>query len=327
MVETSVLPKLRLGFKVLTVTLLLVGLFSLVTIGKEAPNTLKIGFLPAEDELPLFVGLQRGDFARAGVDLQLITFASAIERDTAFRAGQLDGIVTDLVAVGLFGKGKMPVKMSSITLGAKPSEGRFALLAGPKSGIKGVPDLKDVPVAISNNSIIEFVTYQLLISGGLKDNEIKTLEIPKVPVRLEMLINGQVAAATLPDPFAALAEARGAKVIASDTDATVNLSPIVYVFTTQALEKKAETLQRFYATYSQIVQDINADSESFRNVMLEYCRIPKGIEEIYPVPAFPLPTVPTESEWDLVMDWMTRKGILKKPLPYAQYVTTTYVTK
>ena len=327
MVETSVLPKMRLGVRVLTAMLLLVGLLSLVALGKGTPNALKIGFLPAEDELPLFVGLQRGDFARVGVDLQLITFASAIERDTAFRAGQLDGIVTDLVAVGLFGKGKMSVKMSSITLGAKPSEGRFALLAGPNVGLNGVSDLKGVPVAISNNSIIEFVTYQLLISGGLKEKEIKTLEIPKVPVRLEMLINGQVAAATLPDPFAALAEARGAKVIASDTDAAVNLSPIVYVFTTKALEKKAETLQHFYAAYSQIVQDINVDPESFRDVMVEYCRIPKGIEEIYPVPAFPLPTVPTESEWNLVMDWMTGKGMLKKTLPYTQYVTTTYVTK
>lgn len=302
--------------------IVLVGALALAA--KETPYTLKIGFIPAEDELPLYVGLDRGDFAHAGVDLRLIPFASAIERDTAFRAGQLDGIVCDLVAVGLFAKGGMDVKVTSITLGAKADAGRFALLAGPDSGIESIEDLKGVQVGISNNSIIEFVNYQLLSAAGFKDDEIKTLEIPKVPVRLEMLINGQVKAVTLPDPIAALAEAKGAKLIASDTDSAVNLSPIVYVFNGQALNKKEATLKAFYRTYSQIVQDINEDLEKFHPYMLEYCRVPQPIEDVYPVPSYPLPTIPDETEWNLVMDWMVKKGMLKKALPYGNYFTTQF---
>ncbi|MBO8125727.1 MAG: ABC transporter substrate-binding protein [Firmicutes bacterium] len=293
----------------------------------ETPFTLKIGFIPAEDELPLFVGKERGDFAHAGVDLRLVPFASAVERDTAFRAGQLDGIVCDLVAVGLFGKGGMDVKVASITLGAKPEEGRFALLAAPGSGITSPSELKGVPVGVSNNSIIEFVNYQLLSAAGLKPEEIKTIEIPKVPVRLEMLINGQVKAATLPDPIAALAEAKGAKVIASDTEFEVNLSPIVYVFTDKALKEKSLALNMFYKTYTDIVQEINEDPEKFRSYLLENCRIPKLIEDEYPVPQFPLPTIPTKAEWDLVMDWMVEKGLLKAALPYEDYFTSKYVVQ
>ncbi|NLY56732.1 MAG: ABC transporter substrate-binding protein [Firmicutes bacterium] len=298
---------------------------STVVSAAGTTNTLKIGFLTAEDELPLYVGVERGDFARGGVDLQLVTFVSAVERDTALRAGQVDGIVCDLIALGLFAKGRMDVKATSISLGATPGEGRFALLAGPNSGVEKISDLKGVPVGISNNSIIEFVNYQLLKAAGFADSEIKTVEIPKVPVRVELLLKGQIKAATLPDPFASLAEAQGAKLLASDTDSEINLSPIVYIFSSKTIKEKKAVLERFYQIYSDIVTEINANPEAYRSYMVEYCKVPKAIEEVYPVPTFSLPTLPTKAEWELVMDWMVAKGMLKTAFPYEQYFDASFV--
>lgn len=293
----------------------LLGLFLAASAGVAAAKaqdemTIRIGFMPVEDELPLYLAAEEGRFAKAGIKVELVTFASAIERDTALRAGQLDGIVTDLVAAVLLRKSDLDVVVTSITLGATPQEGRFAILAAPNSGIRSVEDLRNVPIGISGNTIIEFVTDQLLREKGLKPAEIKKVEVAKIPLRLEMLLSGQLKAAALPDPIAAAAEVRGARVIASDTESRHNLSPIVYLWQRSSLERKKEAFRRFYQVYREAVKAINADPERYRPLLIKNAQVPEQIARVYPIPHFPQPTLPRKEDYDLVVRWLLEKMLI-----------------
>lgn len=285
-----------------------------------ADQTIRIGFMPAEDELPLWVAEEEGLFAKEGVKVELINFASAIERDTALQAGKVDGVNGDLIAIILNGKAGFKVAATHISLGATPKEGRFAVFSAPKSKIRKVSDLKNVEIAVSLNTIQDYVTDQMLLDGGVKKSEIKRLGVPKVPIRFQMLMGGQVQAAALPDPIGALAEAQGAHLVASDTDSKRNLSPIIYFFSKKSLQEKGEAFTRFFRAYREAVKRINANPEKYRPLLVEKARVPEEIKGTYPMQRYPLPVLPTKAEWQEVIDWMREKKLIDTDYRYEDYM-------
>jgi len=305
---------LFLGFLCLGLTLFVAGCGP-----RNEPNKpLKIGVLPVEDALPFYVAQEKGYFTEERVQVELVPFQSAVERDSAFQAGQTDGQITDLVAAALLCNAGVEHQVVTTTLGIKPGEGRFAVLAAPGSGITGVEQLKGTEIAVSQNSVIEFVTDQLLLGQGFKPDEIKKIAVPKIPVRLEMLLKNQVKAATLPDPMATYAGTRGAKVILDNT--SENVSQVVLIFRKNILETKKEEVSRVLKAYARAVQDIDADPESFRSLFVEKAGVPEGIKDTYRVAHFSAPEVPTRDQFDRVIDWMREKGLLKEALRYEDMV-------
>ena len=137
------------------------------------------------------------------------------------------GVEGDLLAVALIRQGGTPVKAVSLAMGTTPEEGRFAMLAAPGT-IESVDELKGKKIAISKNTIIEYVADQMLLAKGIKPQEVQKVNIAKMPLRAEMLLQGEVTAAVLPDPLAVHAELKGAKVLVDDTKLSDNISPVSY---------------------------------------------------------------------------------------------------
>jgi len=171
---------------------------------------LKIGLLLIEDSVPFWVAEQEDLYQANGVDVELIPFLSALERDSALAAGAIDGAISDPVGAILFDKGTGRLKITSLGLGKTPAEGVFAILAAPNAGIETVDQLKGVRIAVSNATIIEYVTDRLLTDQGFAPEEINKIEVKKMPIRMQMLLGGSVPAATLPEPLASIAAGQGA---------------------------------------------------------------------------------------------------------------------
>lgn len=281
---------------------------------------IRLGVLPIEDNLPLYVAESDKLFEKAGIKVELVPFASALERDAALQAGRIDGEVADLVAVGLLKKGGTDVKVASIGLGATPQEGRFALLLSPKSTAKVPADLKNVPIAVSQNTIIEFVTDMLLRDAGLAQGEIKKVSIPKIPVRLQMLASGELQAAVLPDPLATLAEKQGAKVLLDDTKLTKNLTQTVILFSQSAISDNKEAIRKVVEIYGTAGKAMTDNPEKYRPLLIEKAKIPAPIKDTYKSPTFTKPQLPKVEDIDRVMNWMVEKKLLDKAYTYNELV-------
>ena len=93
--------------------------------GQEASNAdvLKIGILPNEEVLPVYVAQEEGFFEKHGIDVEIVNFQSAAERDAAIQAGAVDGVEGDLLAVALIRQGGTPVKAVSLAMGTTPMKG------------------------------------------------------------------------------------------------------------------------------------------------------------------------------------------------------------
>ncbi|MBU4533009.1 MAG: MetQ/NlpA family ABC transporter substrate-binding protein [Eubacteriales bacterium] len=312
---------------ILVAGLLLLGLAGCggsTPAGDVTPQSqpLKLGMLPITDNLPFWVAQDKGYFEDEGLTVELIDFPSALERDSALTAKAIDGALGDIIAVAQLNDGGTPLTIVSIGQGVTAEEGRFAILAAPGSGITSVEQLKGVEIATSANSIMEYLIDTVLSDAGFPNEEIAKILIPKIPVRVDALLSGTVQAAILPDPLAALAELKGARVVLDDT-ATDNLSQTVIYFRNEALERKANEVGGLMRAYTRAVEDIMADPTAFNEILAEKARVPHdvlqsdahGMEII-----FSAPMVPTEDMVDRVLTWMNGKGLLNKPVSYSDLV-------
>jgi len=164
----------------------------------------------------------------------------------------------------------------------------------------------------------------LLAASGLALNQIAKKSVPVIPERYQLLLQGQLKAATLPDPLAKSAMESGAGAIVDDSTHP-RYSVSVLSFSVQTLKTKADAVRQFLKAWHQAAQDINADPESYRSLLLQKIRVPKNIQQTYRIPPFPLREVPSGEQWEDVMNWMVSKGLLKAPLPYKESITTDYL--
>src|SRR5512133_2064519 len=195
---------------------------------------LKLALIPVLDVLPIYVAEQNGYFKDQNIQVEVVPVKSPQERDVLMQTSQVDGVLTDLPSTALLNKDGPKVK--AIYTARRPFAGAplFRVLASPKSDLKSPADLKGVPVAVSQNTTIEYLTDRLLAGSGLAADDIKVQEVTAITVRFEQLMNGNLKAATLPDPMAQGAIAGGARLIVDDTQ-NPSLSQSVLTFRNQTL--------------------------------------------------------------------------------------------
>jgi len=311
-------------------TIVLTFLFSVVVAACASPaakpedTNLKMGLLPIMDILPFHVAQQEGYFQEEGITVDFVPVNSAQERDTLMQTGQIDGELTDLISVGIFNKDKPQLKIVRTARKAYPNSPQFRILAAPNSNINSVADLKGVKIGISQNTIIEYLTDRLLEAEGLPQDEISVQEVSQIPVRFELLMKGQIKAATLPDPLASGAVAAGAKVLVDDSTHT-KFAQSVLAFRIDSLKSKPDTIKKFLKAWEKAAKAINEHPEKYKGLLIEKGRVPKSIQGTYAMPPFPEASVPTKAQWQDVVDWLLSKKLIKKPVSYENSVDASFL--
>ncbi len=288
-------------------------------------RAIRIGALPTEDTLPLWAAEELGLFADAGLnDVEIVTFQAAAERDTAFAAGEIDGFMGDIIAAAQLEAAGIPVTIGTVMLGATPAEGRFGIVASPEAAYNDITALAQVPVGTSSATIQEYVVDGLMRQAGMAQDDVVIEQVDKVPVRYDLVMNGQLEAAALPEPLLTLAEQGGATLLADDTTGE-NLSQTVLVFSDDYLTAPGgiETLTVLLGVWDEGAAAVNADPDSWRDTLVEKARLPEPIKDIYRVNTYPEHQVPTEAQVESVLEWMTEKGYLDKTLTYEDLVLIT----
>ncbi|MBI3962881.1 MAG: ABC transporter substrate-binding protein [Deinococcus sp.] len=279
----------------------LVALTSWLLASAQELQPVRVGLLQIVDALPVFVARDQGLFQQAGLAPDIITFASAAERNDAIVAGELDFWIGDVVSMALLRKAA-PVRIAFLALGATPQEGRFAILVPPNSPLQALADLHGHPVAISQNSVIEFVLDQLLAGTGIS---VQKQVVDNIAQRFQLLVDGQVDAAVLPDPLLSLAVTLGARILQDDT--AENISQSVW-----GIREGAENLlPALQQAYNQAVDLINADPQGFIPVLARDARLPPQIQTSFVVVPYPRVQLPTPAQVERVINWLVSdKGLL-----------------
>jgi NitT/TauT family transport system substrate-binding protein len=291
---------------------------------KGEDTTLKVGLLPIMDALPFFVAQEQGYFADEGINMEMVPVKSAQESNALLQAGEIDGVLTDLQTVALFNQESAQLKIIAIARRAYPEYPHFRIVAAKGFVVNGPEDLAGVPIGISQNTIIEYLNDRLLAEYGLPAEQIAVEEVSAIPVRFEMLIEGQLKAALLPEPLGSAALAAGGTLIVDDTQFS-QYSQSVLAFTIDTLAEQPNTSKAFLRAWNKAVADINQDPNAYRQVLIEKTNVPPMIQGTYDVPKYPQAEITTETEWNDVVQWAQEKGLINGPVPYAESVDGSYL--
>src|SRR3954451_7694370 len=188
-------------------------------------SKVKLAVMNAVHDLPVLVARDEGYFKDEGLDIEFVTtpgmaqvttshfvkFDSVFDRplDSVYNEGGIDqyrmcewGIMKRAVEASSQGLRHRKI----VALGASMS--KFAIVVNPNSKIYEPEMLKDKPIAVTPNNGSDFTTLKM-IEGFLEPQPVKRTSAGSMLMRLEAVRDGQVAAASLMEPWISVAQKWG----------------------------------------------------------------------------------------------------------------------
>jgi NitT/TauT family transport system substrate-binding protein len=196
---------------------------------QEISKKPQVAIMNAIHDLPVLVARDEGFFKDEGLDIEFVAtpgmaqsttshvvrFDSVFDRplDSAYNEGGIDqfrmcewGVMKRAVEASSEGLRQRRI----VALGAAMSS--FAIAVARDSKAYEPEQLKDKVIAVTPNNGSHFTTLKMM-EGFLAPEHVKTTNVGSMRARLEALRKGQVAAASLMEPWISVAQKQGFRIL------------------------------------------------------------------------------------------------------------------
>ncbi len=278
---------------------------------------LRLGMMSSSDAIPFALIKEKGLADKYNLDLELETFTAAKDRDAALQAGELDGVLTDYIAVCMYQNADFDVRITGIT------DGDYILMAGKNTGITDINQIKEKSIAISENTLIDYTLDKILENSSLAGEDVVREIVPRIPDRLELLRNDKIDLGLMPEPFATIALKDGAVFLGSANE--LGLYPAVSAFTMDALKEKSSAIHNLYLAYNEAVDYMNkTDLSEYEETVIQAVGYPEEMKGKIEVKEFRSSSLPPQEDIEAAIAWASAKGLCSADLTYDQMVYDVY---
>jgi len=288
------------------------------------PPVLRIGLLPILDALPIHAADSLGYFEEEGLEVRIIPVASGAERDQLMQSGQIDAMINELVSVMLFNQQSTRVTAVRYARTATADTPLFQILVAPGAAIRTADDLRGIDIGISEGTVIEYATTRMLEAVGFDVADIAMIAVPKIPDRLNLLLGGQLQAATLPEPAVSVAVQQGARVILDDT-LIPELSSSLITFDQTYLEANPELVRAFLRAVERAVEAIHTNPNAWDELLVDRNLLSLELVDQVQLPRYPLAGVPEPVSFADTLLWAQSSGYVNVDIAYEACVTDDYL--
>ena len=289
----------------------------------KMPAAVKFGTIPVLQSLPLFVASEKGFFKEQGLTVEIVLFNSAMEKDIALTSGQIAGYFGDLMTPIVLQSNNAGVKMVAVNFNTTSEQRMFAILAAPQSKDKNLSEILKSGIATGSNTIADYLIIRLLQPQKIGKETINLIDVKNIPIRLQMLLSGQVSAALMPEPLATLAETKGAKALIDDRG--WGLSATVFAFNEKFIKEYPQALKAFHRAVNKASDYINKNPDEVRAIMNRDCKVPEPLQGSFPIPKFPKLVIPARDQVMDVYKWLREKQIVTKEMTYKDMAADGYL--
>lgn len=309
--------KIKVVSMLFVILLFLAGCAGQGNTESKEKTDIRIGMMSSSDVIPYVLINEKGIADKYKIKLSLEVFTSAKDRDAAFQAGELDGVLTDFIGVCMYQNAKFDVKITGIT------DGDYILLAGKNTGITDIDQIKGKSIAISENTLIDYTLDNILLNNKMASTDLTKEIVPRIPDRLELLRNDKIDLGLMPEPFATLALKDGAVFLGSANQ--FGLYPAVSAFSKKALDEKSAAIRRLYKAYNEAVDYMNkTDIKEYEATVIKAVGYPEEMLGKIEIKPFRTSKLPTEKEVSDAVKWASSKGLCSPELKYGQMVYDVY---
>lgn len=256
----------------------------------SADMNLKIGVMPAVDAAPIFVAQEKGYFEQLGLDLEVELFTSGQDRQSALQTGQVDGAISDIIALLMNVQGGFDIKGTMLT------DGMFPILIR-----EGFEDKEQISMALMEVSVTNYLADEWLS----ENHDIEKIFINEIPARLEMIKTGNVDMGVFPEPVATMGSINGLeKRIYENKD---GYCPDIFVFTEKAINEKEEAIKAFHEGYNMAVKDINEDDSLARELLIKKLSLIEDIKDMMDLPEYKIAQLPNDEYVSQIINWIEKE--------------------
>lgn len=272
--------------KIIITLLLIISLIS-VSCSKEQTQSLKIGLMPAVDIAPILLAEKNGYFEELGLEVDLQIYTNAQNRQTALQTNEIDGAMTDIVALITNNGEGFGLK------GVLSTDGMFPLLVNPNH-----IDDKDIKVGMMEISVSNYLVEQYLNN----EYNYQKVYINEIPTRLGAIASADIQRGLIPEPVASIGEMNGLVKVVYDGIPSESLD--IMAFTDKAISEKSKSIKLFIEAYAKAVSDIQNDSSLARDVLMEsISTLPPQIKDSITLPTYNEPSLPSDKFIEELVLW------------------------
>lgn len=263
---------------------------------------LKVGAMSSLDYIPYVVAEKMGIYDSLGLEVEIVKFFSANDRDAAFRSGSVDGTVIDYTGAAIqHASGEVPLAL------VVRHDGFFELMAQPSIG--SLFKLRGKKVAVSRNTVIEYATDMMLESAAIHESRVEKPEINKIPLRMEMLVAGEIDASLFPDPFISIARQKGFVSLCSTRDLDISVTGTM--FARETIEEKGESIKALLVGYNLAVDYLNSHPRSdWQQILVEDAGVPEELVDLVSLPRYKHASLPSDRDMEQTISWLKYKGLV-----------------
>jgi NitT/TauT family transport system substrate-binding protein len=260
--------------------------------GENRMQSLKIGLMPAVDIAPIYLARDRGLFAEEGLEIELSLFTNAQNRQTALQTGQIDGALSDLIALITNVESGFPLK------GTLSTDGVFPVLFNHNAEGEVIAPGSRLTAGLMEISVANYLMEQYL--GAT--HTLEKVYINEIPVRLEAVASGRLQSGLFPEPIASIGALRGLEKVVYE--GIPRQSVDIMVFTRKTLEEKRSEIAAFHRGYARAVKLIQEDPSLAKEVIAAYIpNLPPGLEDHIVFPDYAPPRLPDNSFISEIILW------------------------
>ncbi|WP_448627306.1 ABC transporter substrate-binding protein [Geodermatophilus sp. URMC 64] len=292
--------------------------------GEDGGTTaLTVGVIPIVDVAPIYLGQEQGFFEDHDIDLTLVQESGGAAAVPGVVAGDFEFSFGNVTSILLAGSQNLPLRIvaeGNSSTGDPENDFSYVVVA-PDSPIQTAADLAGKTVSVNNLKNIGEVTIRKVVedAGGDPDSiNFVELAFPDMPAAV---LNGDVDAAWVVEPFVTAATSQGArKVVANFAEAVDDLTVATYFTTEQYIQQNPDVVDDFQAAIQESLQYANDNPDEVRRIVTTYTQIAPEVAEQMALPAFPQDV--NVDSLESVADLMQQYGVTEDAVDVSSLLAT-----
>ena len=285
---------------------------------------LHIALMPVDDCIPFYYAQRTGIYDRLGLDLRIKTLQSQLDTDTALARGHVELAYSDLARAIMLQQDSVELRAIAAT------DAPLQLITARRGRVRQLSQLRERMVAVARHSITDFWSDRLTDTIRLSRADIFRPQINDVRIRIDMLCNGTMDAAFLPEPYASEAIRRGNK----QNFTTEGLEPqlFAYLATIGALEDSTrnQQLQILFQGYTEALNQLhqNQYQDTLAVLYKELCHTPDSLLDSLVLHARFMPLhAPRRSDAEAALEWLRSRDKVKTGYTIDSLIRTFPITQ
>jgi NitT/TauT family transport system substrate-binding protein len=281
----------------------------------SAQDKITVGIIPITDCAPIFLGKQKGFFAKYNLDVNIESAQGGAELVNPVVSGQREfgfSNVSSLLIAQTRGLDLVAISAGASSTG---EQGRDfgAIVAPGDSPIKNAKDLEGKTVAVNNlNNIGDTSVNASVRAAGGDPSKVKYVELA-FPAMPAALADKRIDAAWIVEPFLTITKEHGAKVVAWNlVDTSPRLMIAAYFTTRKYAKEHPDIVKRFQEAMKESLAYADSHNDEVRAIVPTFTRVSKEM-----IGKSTLPRWPTEmniKSTQTLADLALKDGLLaKKP--------------